>query len=359
MVTAPIAVLLYDRTFLAGSWRDAWRARRPLHLALAATWVILVRLLAGNHESAASAGFGMRDLTVGEYARSQPGVILHYLRLALWPRGLVLDYAWPVAHGAAAVAAPAFVVVALAAAAVWAFRRRPEVGFLAVAFFVTLAPSSSVVPIKDLAFEHRMYLPLAPLVALAVVGGRVLLDRTALAVGTRLRVGAALVTLVATVATALTIARNRDYATPVAMWTDVATKRPANARARNNLGDALFDEGRIEDAVVQLQTALQLDPAYADATTISGARSSRRAATKRRSRSCAKRRGSIPSPRRRKTTSALRSRDREGGSKHRRTTRRRCDSTPSTPRPTTTSGRCSSTADDTTTRSLTTARRCA
>jgi len=265
MVTAPITVLLYDRALLARSWRDAWRARRGLYVALGATWSILVWLLAGAHESAATAGFGMRDLTVGEYLRSQPGVILHYLRLALWPRGLVLDYAWPVAHGALAVAAPTLVVAALVAAAVWAFRRQPEVGFLPVAFFLTLAPSSSVIPIKDLAFEHRMYLPLAPLVALAVVAGLVLLDRTALAVDRRRRVGATLALALAVVATALTMARNRDYATPVTMWTDVATKRPANARARNNLGDALYDAGRLDDAIAQLRTALELDPTYVDA----------------------------------------------------------------------------------------------
>jgi len=264
MVTAPIAVILYDRAFLADSWRDTWRARRPLYVGLAATWLVLVWLLAGPHESAASAGFGMRDLTVGEYARSQPGVILHYVRLALWPRGLVLDYAWPVAHGAAA-AVPTAVVLALVAAAVWAFHRRPQIGFLAVAFFLVLAPSSSVIPIKDLAFEHRMYLPLAPLIALAVIAGCALLDRTPLAPDARRRVGAALVVVLAASATALTIARNRDYATAVAMWSDVATKRPTNARARNNLGDALYDAGNVDAAAAQLRTALEFDPGYADA----------------------------------------------------------------------------------------------
>src|SRR5438477_8927889 len=171
MVTAPITVLLYDRALLAGSWRDAWRARRGLYVALGATWSILVWLLAGAHESAATAGFGMRDLTVGEYLRSQPGVILHYLRLALWPRGLVLDYAWPVAHGLGPVALPALALAALVVAAIVGFARRPGLGFPALAFLLILAPSSGLVPISDPAFEHRMYLPLAAVVALAVVGG--------------------------------------------------------------------------------------------------------------------------------------------------------------------------------------------
>ena len=46
MVSAPLIVLLYDRTFLAGSFREAWRRRWGLHLALAATWLLLVGLVA-------------------------------------------------------------------------------------------------------------------------------------------------------------------------------------------------------------------------------------------------------------------------------------------------------------------------
>ena len=41
MATAPVIVLLYDRTFLAGSFREAWRRRYGLYLALAATWGVV------------------------------------------------------------------------------------------------------------------------------------------------------------------------------------------------------------------------------------------------------------------------------------------------------------------------------
>jgi len=47
-VSAPLIVLLYDRTFVAGSWREAWRRRWGLHLALAATWLPLLGLVASN-----------------------------------------------------------------------------------------------------------------------------------------------------------------------------------------------------------------------------------------------------------------------------------------------------------------------
>src|SRR5205085_3611363 len=102
---------------------------------------------------------------------TQFGVIVHYLRLALWPDALVLDYAWPVARTAAAIIPFAVIIISLMAATLWALARRPAVGFLGAWFFLILAPTSSVMPIADLAFEHRMYLPLAAVVALCIIGG--------------------------------------------------------------------------------------------------------------------------------------------------------------------------------------------
>jgi hypothetical protein len=151
------------------------RVARPagLYVGLFATWAILVALLAGQeHESAATAGFAMRDVSLAEFARSQPGVVLRYLQLVVWPHGLVLDYGWPPAQGFAGVAAPTVALFGGVAALLFAFRGQPKLAFLVLAFVLILWPSSSVVPIRDLAFEHRMYLPLAPLVALLVVGAR-------------------------------------------------------------------------------------------------------------------------------------------------------------------------------------------
>ncbi len=210
MVTAPIPVLLYDRVFLAGSWSRAWRERRALYLGLAATWGILLGLLTAPHESGTTAGFTMRDLTWLEYTSSQPAVVLHYLRLAIWPQGLVLDYAWPVAHGFAVIAPPLLVLIGLMVATVVLFRREPSAGFLGAAFFLILAPSSSVVPIKDLAFEHRMYLPLAPLAVLAVVSAQILIERVVPGAQRQRRVETGLA-LAAVIALTITTAARNSY----------------------------------------------------------------------------------------------------------------------------------------------------
>jgi len=169
MVTAPVAALLYDRVFLAPSFREALCRRPLLYAGLGSTWAVLavVGAVALSH---VSAGFGATGVSPFEYAVSQPGVILHYLRLALWPHPLCFDYDWPVASTVGEVLPGLMMVGALLAATRFAWRRQPALGYLGAFFFLVLGVTSSVIPISDLAFEHRMYLPLAPVLVLLLLG---------------------------------------------------------------------------------------------------------------------------------------------------------------------------------------------
>ncbi len=269
MVSAPLVVLLYDRCFVAGSFRGVLR-RWGFYLGLAATWLILARsVIEGLGPHALSAGFQLKEVTPFQYARSEPGVILHYLALAFWPAGLCLDYGWPVAKGIAQIAPGAIVIGALLAATVWALVRRPKWGFIGAWFFLVLAPSSSVMPIKDLAFEHRMYLPLAAVVSALILAAHLGWERWAGAgEGRRLegQILAAILVLSASIALGYaTLMRNKDYATAMAIWSDTARKAPRNPRALNNLGWELRDAGDYQAALDCLNRAIELRPRYADA----------------------------------------------------------------------------------------------
>src|SRR5262249_59959949 len=88
-----------------------------------------------------------------------------------WPHPLCVDYDWDLPQTAAAVVGPALALGALALLTLWALVRRPALGFLGAWFFLTLAPTSSIMPINDLAAERRMYLPLTALAVLAAVAG--------------------------------------------------------------------------------------------------------------------------------------------------------------------------------------------
>jgi len=112
------------------------------------------------------------------------------------------------------------------------------------------------VPIDDLAFEHRMYLPLAGLVTLIVIGGYVLLERLQgwLNVPEGKASAARTVACVVVVALAATLVgrtrvRNLDYRTKLTIWQDSAAKSPHSARSHFSVGGAL---GEIADAIQRM-----------------------------------------------------------------------------------------------------------
>ena len=272
VVTAPLAVLLYDATFLAGSLRRALRKRRGLYTALAATWLIIVYRLVVL-PAPKGAGFGLKDLGPWRYALTQLGVITHYLRLSFWPEPLVFDYRWPVAGGFRDVLGGAAVVGTLLGLTAWALFRRRAWGFLGAWFFLVLAPSSSIMPIADVAFEHRMYLSLAAVVVAVVAGayllGRVVLRRVVATASVRrwlgVFAGGSAVLAVTTALGIATVRRNRDYRSEIAMWRDTAAKQPGNFRAQMNWGLALKRSGRIDEAIERYREALKIKPDYAQA----------------------------------------------------------------------------------------------
>lgn len=256
MVTAPIVVLLYDRALIAPNWGDVFRRRWGAHLALMAAWSVLVMtgvfhgILETSTKAHSTVGFGVARSTPVEYAQTQAGVLPHYLRLVFWPHPLCLDYAWPITRNISDAVLPLIGTALLGAATLWAWVRRPALGFLGAAFFLILAPTSSFVPIQDAAVEHRMYLPLAAVVLLVVLAAHRIVHRGAAA--------AILLLLAASALAAATFQRNGDYASSVEMWRDVVEHRPRNGRAYNNLGNALVAANRAAEAVPYFEQALRL-----------------------------------------------------------------------------------------------------
>ena len=167
MVTAPLIVMLWDRQFAS----NGTASRKPLYLGLVSTWAVLAALFAGGPR-AASVGFSFEGWPWWRYLMTQTAVVAHYLRLAVVPSPLVLDYEWPAAALGTEVALPALVVASLVGATTFGLVRRSSAAFLGAWFFLILAPASSVVPIvTEAAAEHHMYLPLAGIIALTVLGG--------------------------------------------------------------------------------------------------------------------------------------------------------------------------------------------
>ena len=172
----------------------------------------------------------------------------------------MLDYGEPASRPLASVWPAAALVILFLAATIAAWRVAPMLAFFATWFFVTLAPSSSILPIAtEVGAERRMYLPLVGvLMILVLVAVQVLLRsdtrvRTTLA---RVAIGAVCLALIA-----LTIARNREFTTTVGVWQTVVDRWPGG-RAHHNLGIELVAAGRRSEGIEQYRLAL---PGSADA----------------------------------------------------------------------------------------------
>ncbi len=251
MVTAPVAVFLYDRAFLFGSIREALRARGRLYAALAGTWLVLAALL-WNSPRGLSAGFSAHDADVWTYLLNQSVMITRYLRLAIWPRDLVLYYGWPLPLSLDRVLPQVAFVVSLVGLAAFAIWRFPRAGLLGAWVFLTLAPTSSFVPIAtEVGDERRMYLPLIGLVALAVVTFRWLVQSE------RLR-GAALV-LVVLLLGAGTLARNAEYRSSLRL-AETTFERWPTPGAHSMLGTELAAADRLPEAERHLREAAPVHP---------------------------------------------------------------------------------------------------
>jgi Tfp pilus assembly protein PilF len=270
MVTAPVLLLLFDRIYVAASFRDLLRARWKLYAGLAATWLVLsisVQIALGMIPDPAGGGgmgFHVQKLTPWSYALSESAVLTHYLRLVFWPYPLCLDYEWPVARGLDDVGPSLILIVSLLAANAWALWRWPCWGFLGVAFFLVLAPTSSVVPIVDLAFEHRMYLALAPVSVAVVIACYELLKQASVRwhwqAGRRFIIAWSLLSICALVLGAATFCRNLDYWSDLRIWQQSLDVRPGAVRPRLNLGMALAKRGDWARAAEQFQRILDSHP---------------------------------------------------------------------------------------------------
>ncbi len=265
MATAPLTVLLYDCVFICRSFAETLRRRWTLYLGLAATWLILSLLLSGPPESLQGAGFHIEKFTPAAYILTQPGVILHYLRLAFWPRPLCLDYPWPAAKSFGAIVPPALALTAAFFMMLWALRRKPALGFLGIWFFLILMPTSSFIPLDDPIAEHRMYLSLAALAVLAVVGGWELLFRFVPETRIRRVFSACAAGVLVAALSGMTIQRNLIYQNETSLWNSVLEQYPNSVRGHTNLGEALFRQGKITEAVVHYKEALRLKPDHANA----------------------------------------------------------------------------------------------
>ncbi len=258
-LTLPAAVLLLEAVLRPEQgWRAGLRAAAP-HAALAALLALGFLFLPGQR-ALLDASLALRPPLANLAVQVDAWT---YLASAwMWPARLNIDPGLQAAGGWTAfrtLGALGFLGLALTGAL--ALRRRPALAFALLWSLLHLLPTNSLLPRLDAVNERQLYLPGLGLAFLLATGA------FALAEGLRLpaRAAGGVLALLALGLGLLTVGRNRDYRSEVALWSSSVAANPANPRAHNNLGWAYRLTGERDRARACFRRALELDPAYATA----------------------------------------------------------------------------------------------
>jgi len=261
-VALPFLLITYDWCFVTGDPRDIL-SRWRWYAAVAATWLLLALQIAAQAGSYGE--FSERTHTAFEYALTQPGVILHYLRLTVWPFGQQIHYDWPFARQPADWLPHLLVLTVPIVITLVGFWRRAPWSWLGMAFFLALGPTSSFLPVRSPIGEQRMYLPLAAVLAAIVLGITVILQKLSPNRSEQDRPVWPWLLTAGTLAWAawlgtLTHRRNELYHDRERFWSDHLAQNPDSSDAHNHLAQILAISGRPEEAISHARQAVTTSP---------------------------------------------------------------------------------------------------
>jgi Flp pilus assembly protein TadD len=256
-IALPALFLLTDYWFSDFSFRGIranWKIYAPMVAAgLAGLW--FYRELITN---ATTAGFGLKEFTWYQYFFTQCRALWVYIGLFLFPVNLSADWDFNISRTVLDKGAIVGLVALVAvAAAAWHWRRRfPLASYGYFVFLALMAPTSSILPIKDPIAERRLYFAIIGLLLIVVdVLSRLRVERKVL------EIGAAAVVLAAMLGTH---ARAEVWSNAESLWKDTVAKSPDKWRPHSQLAYAYYSDQRYDLAVQEYQKAAALHPADAD-----------------------------------------------------------------------------------------------
>ncbi|MBL7178266.1 MAG: tetratricopeptide repeat protein [Desulfobacteraceae bacterium] len=261
----PVAILLMEYILFDRTWQG-WRRKLLWFAPVLVLMGLFILYVSGIFRGDVQFGNLLEDVSSilrapethvsrWVYLCTQFNVIVIYIRLLFLPVGQNLDYMYPFKTGFFDGYTPAsfFFLTAIVGLGIWQIKKRPSISFAIFWIFITLSVESSIFPIKDALFEHRLYLPMFGFAIAAAYMVFCLLPVKCLA--------SLFISILIIFSLGLaTFLRNRTYQSEIALWSDVVSKSPENFRAHYNFGNALRAEGRLAEAIQSYSKTLRIRP---------------------------------------------------------------------------------------------------
>ncbi|MBF0331570.1 MAG: tetratricopeptide repeat protein [Candidatus Omnitrophica bacterium] len=261
-ITLPLSILLYELSFFRMKSGLKWKFLAPF---LGMMLIIPVTMkLTESAEVQLARGVmsdGPSGISSMHYLLTQFKVVVTYIKLLFLPLNQNLDHDIAVSNS---IQEPSTLIsflllLSILVTAQRLYARYRLVSFSIFLFFLTLLPESSFFPIRDVMFEHRLYLPMVAYSLFLVSGLYYLWGRNVI------RAMFIVLTVILASYGALTYERNKVWKSELTLWDDAISKSPDKPRTHNNRGAALLDAGKLIEAIADYSKAIELDPDYADA----------------------------------------------------------------------------------------------
>jgi Flp pilus assembly protein TadD len=258
----PCFILIYEWFFFQNLSREWLKHRLPF---LIAVFILLIGVsliyLDGQPLARILSRYELRNFTLTERVFTEFRVVIFYLGLLIYPHPtrLNLDYDFPLSHSLIDPFTTSLALVAIIGLLAWSFwlaKKDRLISFCILWYFGNLVIESSIIGL-EIIFEHRTYLPSMMIILMAfILADRHLRSKV-------LKIVA--VCAIALIFSAWTFERNTIWSNAISLWSDVVKKSPQKVRPHNNLGNALKRQGKLEEAIVHFNKALQINPAYVKA----------------------------------------------------------------------------------------------
>ena len=256
-ITLPLMILLYECCFFKAKGSLKWKYLVPFWLTLLII-PLAVKFTGSTRLQIFREGPGISPV---DYLLTQFRVMLTYIRLAFFPLNQNIDYDYPVFKSIFDM--PVLVsFLFLSAILIFAknlFSKYRMISFCILWFFLTLLPESSFLPIKDVIFEHRLYLPLVGYSILLASCGYYLLGKNSI------KMMVMVLSLIVACYSVLTYQRNKIWNNEFTLWNDTIDKSPHKARAYDFRGTSWANQGKYAQAISDYSKAIILDPQNAEA----------------------------------------------------------------------------------------------
>lgn len=269
--TLPISIAMIEFLFFDGRIMDRVRLLLPMLLTMLIIPLSLYRLRitgSGFMESLSQIARSNTELSRLSYFYTELSVMTTYIRLIFLPYGLHLDYNYPISDSFFDTSTLLSFLL-LAGIIILGYKliktsreKNPGLRFISLGifwFFITLSVESSFIPIADLIFEHRVYLPSTLLFAGIVTGVFSFGEHLK---ADNLKFPAIPLIAVCLVLVVLTLNQNNKWRDEITLWTNTIEEEPMNMRAYTNLCAAYIAIDDNSKARRVCEKAIKLDPSY-------------------------------------------------------------------------------------------------